>query len=198
MKVFKRSQLAMLSIAFMIMIAGYINYKYDPKREESLGSTVRVDSKDVYLYTTNKNNVELYSENTETVLNKDANLYKDKEINSDEKSLSEFKITRDNMFSELEATYKEMVNVNVSSSEVKIYNEKLDELIKKKHLIEIVEGIIKAKGIEEIVIIPTEDTYNVMIKLNGELTKAQASMIEKIISEEFNVNAEKIRIILKK
>ena len=65
-------------------------------------------------------------------------------------------------------------------------------------MIEIVEGIIKAKGIEEIVIIPTEDTYNVMIKLNGELTKAQASMIEKIISEEFNVNAEKIRIILKK
>lgn len=198
MKVFKRSQLAMLSVAFMIMIAGYINYKYDPEREDGLGNTVRVDGKEVYLYTANNlSNVNVYSEVKETVLDKNDSLYKDKGID-DEKSLIEFKNYRDNMFSELESTYKEMVSINVNSSEVKVYNEKLDELVKKKHLIEIVEGIIKAKGINEIVIMPTDDTYNVMIKLDEELTKAQAAMIEKIISEEFNVGPEKIRIILKK
>ena len=37
-----------------------------------------------------------------------------------------------------------------------------------------------------------------MVTLDSDLTKAQVAMIEKIISEEFNVNAEKIRIILKK
>lgn len=187
MKSFKRSQMAMLSIAFMIMIAGYINYKYDPQREEDLGNTVRVDN----------NNVNIYTELKETVLDKNSSLFKDKEYNN-EKSLGEYRNSRDNMFSELETTYKELVSINVNNNEVKIYNEKLDEIVKKKHLIEIVEGIIKAKGIEEIVIIPSEDTYNVMLKLDGELTKAQVAMIEKIISEEFNVNSEKIRIILKK
>ncbi len=188
MKVFKRSQLAMLSIAFMIMIAGYINYKYDPEREEGLGNTVRVDGE----------KVNIYAETKETVLDKDSSLYKDKEYNDDKKGLEEYRNSRDNMFSELEATYKELASINVSSSEVKMYNEKLDEVVKKKHLIEIVEGIIKAKGIEEIVIVPTDDAYNVIVKLDGELKKAQVAMIEKIISEEFNVTAEKIRIILKK
>ncbi len=187
MKIFKRNQIAMLSIAFMIMIAGYINYKYDPQREEGLGNTVRVDN----------NNVNIYTEVKETVLDKNSSLYKDKEYNT-EKSLGEYRNSRDNMFSELETTYKELVSINVNNNEVKIYNEKLDEIVKKKHLIEIVEGIIKAKGIEEIVIIPSEDTYNVMLKLDEDLTKAQVAMIEKIISEEFNVNSEKIRIILKK
>ena len=48
MKIFKRGQVAMLALAFMVMIAGYINYRYDPEREEGLGNTVKVDSKDVY------------------------------------------------------------------------------------------------------------------------------------------------------
>lgn len=188
MKIFKRGQLAMLSLSFMIMIAGYINYKYDPKREERLGDTVRVDN----------NNVNIYSEVKETILNRNESMFENKESVDKEKGLIEYRNSRDNMFSELEATYKELVSVNVSSSEVKVYNEKLDEIIKKKHLIEMVEGIIKAKGIEEIVIVPTDDMYNVMVRLEDNLTKAQASMIEKIISEEFNVTSEKIRIILKK
>ena len=40
---------------------------------------------------------------------------------------------------------------------------KLDKIVKKKHLIEVVEGIIKAKGITDIVIVPNEDKYNVII-----------------------------------
>ena len=72
MKVLKRGQLAMLSVAFMIMIAGYINYKYDPEREENLGNTVRVDN----------NNVNIYSDTKETILNKDENLFKNKTLSN--------------------------------------------------------------------------------------------------------------------
>ncbi|MBR2137717.1 MAG: SpoIIIAH-like family protein [Clostridia bacterium] len=183
MKLLKRNQMLMLSLAFMVMIAGYINYRYDPKREENLGSTVKVDS--------NKN-VNVY---LETFTDKDESLYKDKEDN--EKSLGTFKSSRDNMLSELESTYKELISVNVSSSEIKIYNEKLDEIIKKKNLIKIVEDMIKLKGIEEVVIIPNDDSYNVMIGSKNELTKSQIAMIEKLLMDEFNINAEKIKIIVK-
>ena len=183
MKILKRNQMLMLSLACMVMIAGYINYRYDPKREENLGNTVKVDS--------NKN-VNVY---LETFVDKDENLYQDKDNN--EKSLGSFKSSRDNMFSELESTSKELISINVSNSEVKIYNEKLDEIIKKKNLIKIVEDMIKLKGIEEVVIIPNGDSYNVMIGSKKEPTKAEIAMIEKLLTDEFKVNAEKIKIIVK-
>lgn len=190
MKVIKRGQLAMLSISFMIMIAGYINYKYDPKREENLGQTMKVDSDGVYLYTSD-DEINVYKE-TATSLDKNATIYNNK--NSDS-SLTTFKNSRDNMFSELEENYTEVISKSASTEEAKVYQEKLDAVVKKKHLIDIVEGIIKAKGITEIVIVPTEDKYNIMVKMDSKLTDAQANMIQKIIEDEFDVEAGKIRII---
>ena len=190
MKVIKRGQLAMLSISFMIMIAGYINYKYDPKREENLGQTMKVNSDEVYLFSSSSD-VGVY---TDVVGNLDKNttIYNNK---NSESSLTSFKNSRDNMFSELEANYTSVISKSASTEEAKVYQEKLDAVIKKKHLIDIVEGIIKAKGITEIVIVPTEDKYNVMVKMDKKLTDAQANMIQKIIEDEFDVEADKIRII---
>jgi len=195
MKIIKRGQLAMLSIAFMIMIAGYINYKYDPAREEQLGQTVKVDGSQVYLYTTNTG-VNVYEETKDTLGNKNESIYKNK---SDESSLETFRMSRDNMLSELEATYKELSEnvISASNDNVNVYKEKLDNVIKTKHLINIVEGILKAKGITDIVIVPTDDNYNVMVELDEPLTKAQVAMIEQIIEEEFNIDAKNIKIIEK-
>ncbi len=177
----------MLSITFMIMIAGYINYKYDPKREENLGQTVKVDSGEVYLYTS-EDEIDIYTETA----NKNETIYNNKNLGG---SLATYKNSRDNMFSELEENYMAVISKSASVEESKIYQEKLDDVVKKKHLIDIVEGIIKAKGITEIVIVPTDDKYNVMVKTENKLTDAQANMIEKIIEEEFNVSADKITIV---
>lgn len=190
MKIIKRGQLAMLSISFMIMIAGYINYKYDPKREENLGQTMKVNSEEVYLFSSN-NDVGVYADVVGN-LDKNATIYNNK---NSESSLTSFKISRDNMFSELEENYTAVISKSASTEEAKVYQEKLDGIIQKKHLIDVVEGIIKAKGITEIVIVPNEDKYNVMVKMDSKLTDAQANMIQKIIEDEFNVEADKIRII---
>lgn len=194
MKIIKRGQLAMLSIAFMVMIAGYINYKYNPEREENLGQTMKVNSSDVYLYNVSNDNVDVYGESDKSKINKTTdNIYTTKTVSD---SLSSFKEARDNMFSELEEKYTGIIeSVSASSSDVKVYREKLDEVIKNKHTINIVEGIIKAKGIDNIVIVPTSEKYNIMIKLETKLTDAQAAMIEKIIEEEFNIDASKVNII---
>ena len=190
MKIIKRGQLAMLSISFMIMIAGYINYKYDPKREENLGQTMKVNSEEVYLFSSS-NDVGVYADVVGN-LDKNTTIYNNK---NSESSLTSFRISRDNMFSELEENYTAVISKSASTEEAKVYQEKLDEVIKKKHLIDIVEGIIKAKGITEIVIVPTGDKYNVMVKVNKKLTDAQANMIQKIIEDEFNIESDKIRII---
>ena len=190
MKIIKRGQLAMLSITFMIMIAGYINYKYDPKREENLGQTMKVDSDKVYLFSSS-NDVGVYADVVGS-LDKNTTIYNNKSSGG---SLGAFINSRDNMFSELQENYSAVISKSASAEEAKVYQEKLDSVIKKKHLIDIVEGIIKAKGITEIVIVPTEDKYNVMVKVDKKLTAAQANMIQKIIEDEFDVTADKIRII---
>ena len=194
MKVIKRGQLAMLSITFMVMIAGYINYKYNPEREENLGQTMKVNSSEVYLYNTSKDKVNVYNEQS-TVNYKNDSIYSTKKADS----MISFKNSRDNMFSELEEKYEKIIeSTAASSSDVKMYSEKLDNVIKEKHKINVVEGIMKAKGIEDIVIVPTGDNYNIMVKLEKGLTKTQAAMIEKIIEDEFEIDATKIKIMEEK
>jgi hypothetical protein len=176
----------------MVMIAGYVNYKYNPEREENLGQTVYVSSKDGFMYS----NVNIYEEkekinNSEktTVVN---NMYKQKEA---EETLSDFRANRNNMFSELEETYSKVIAAN--STDVKQlteYQNKLNELIKNKHMINIVEDLIKSKGISDIVIVPTNDNLNVIVSDDEEITNDKIAMIQKIIQDELDFPVDKITI----
>ncbi len=188
MKIIKRSQLALLSLSFMIMIAGYINYKYDPEREKDLGQTVHVSGADVFLYDnigSNSNNVSIYTEsNTNTNNSKKYT----------ESSLATFRSQRDNMFSELEETYKAAISSEQDTSTKEQYQEKLADVIKRKHVISIVENLIKSKGIKNLVIVPTGDNVNVIVESEEELTETEIALIEKIIQDELGIDADKITI----
>lgn len=197
MKIIKRSQLALLSLSFMIMIAGYINYKYDPEREKNLGQTVHVSGSDVFLYENSQidstnagSSVNIYSETSKNTNN--TNMYKNKSYT--QSSLTTFKEQRDNMFSELEETYKEVISSEQENSVKEKYQEKLDEVVEKKHLIGIVENLIKTKGVENIVIVPTGENINIMVASDEKITDTQIAIIESIIEEEFNIQADKISI----
>ena len=50
MKIIKNGKIAALSLVMMLVVAGYINYKYDPEREKDLGKTVYVNAKDNFAY----------------------------------------------------------------------------------------------------------------------------------------------------
>lgn len=188
LKIIKRSQLALLSLSFMIMIAGYINYKYDPEREKDLGQTVHVSGADVFLYDnigSNSNNVSIYTEsNTNTNNSKKYT----------ESSLATFRSQRDNMFSELEETYKAAISSEQDTSTKEQYQEKLADVIKRKHVISIVENLIKSKGIKNLVIVPTGDNVNVIVESEEELTETEIALIEKIIQDELGIDADKITI----
>lgn len=189
MKIIKRSQLAVLSLSFMVMIAGYINYKYDPERERNLGQTVHVSSGDVFLYeATNTEDVAIYEE-----ANRAGEKIYDTKKNSS--AIATFKSQRDNMFSELETTYTSAIE-NTESTEIKDeYQKKLDELISKKHIIGIMETLIESKGIDDIAIIPTESGINVVVDTEEELTNSQIALIQKIIQDELKIEASKITIV---
>lgn len=189
MKIIKRSQLALLSLSFMIMIAGYINYKYDPEREKNLGQTVHVSGSDVFLYdnsaSSNNSNVTVYTEKNTSISNNKKNT---------ESSIETFKEERDNMFSELEATYKEAIEKEQDTATREKYQKKLDEVVEKKHLVSIIENLIKTKGIKNLVIVPTGDNINVIVESGKKLTETEIAIIQKIIQDEFGIDADKISI----
>jgi len=178
----KRSALALISFIFMLSIIGYINYKYDPEREKDLGQTVYVNSKD-----TENLGVSIYSE-------------KDISKENSENAIAVFKYDRDNMFSELIETYNNIINnTNTSPDNINSYQEKLDSLIEKKTLINMVENVIKSKGIEDIVIIPTNnDNLNVVVKSDVELEADMIAKIQQIIVDQLGVDASKLSITTSK
>lgn len=122
------------------------------------------------------------------------------EDTSSDSTLAVFKYDRDNMYSELSENYNNVIkNEKSSETEIKEYQQKLSELIKQKNLITMVENVIKAKGIEDIVIIPTNnDNINVVIKSSEDLTEQQIAQIQQILLDQLGANANKISIECKK
>lgn len=188
MKIIKKSQIAIVSLSLMVMIAGYVNYRYNPEREENLGQSVYVSSKDGFMYS----NVNIYDEENNEKVTEVNNLYKHKEA---EETISNFRANRNNMFSELEENYSKVIEAN--STDVKQlteYQDKLNQLIENKHTITIVEDLIKSKGIDDIVIVPTNDNLNVIVSDKEEITSDKIAMIQKIIEDELKFPADKITI----
>ena len=195
MKIFKKSQIAIISLSLMVMIAGYVNYKYNPEREENLGHSVYVNSKDGFMYST----IKIYDEedkNNDVSVNEETvetnNLYKQKEA---KETISSFRANRNNMFSELQETYSKVIEANSTSTEqLTEYQNKLNKLIENKHTITIVEDLIKSKGIDDIVIVPTNENLNVIVSDKEEITSDIIAMIQKIIQDELDFPASKITI----
>lgn len=178
----------------MVGVAGYINYKYNPEREKNLGQTMYVNGKDSFTY----DKVSVYSDENEEDNTTSTNT-KTQGV-SEDATLAVFKYDRDNMYSELSENYNNVIkNEKSSDAEVKEYQQKLSQLIKQKNLITMVENVIKAKGIDDIVIIPTNnDNINVVIKSQEELTQQQIAQIQQILVDQLGADANKISIECKK
>lgn len=219
----KKSKLSFLSITLMLVVAGYINYEYNPKREENLGQTIYVNGKDTTLL-----DVDIYdkvkndnkgddNKNISNVSNNEVNIYDEKSVGSfnyvkntdkvkDEESknkekevvsetIATFASDRDNMFSELTDNYTDIIESNNTSKDmVTEYQVKLDELLTKKNLIKMVENIIKSYGIEKVVIIPSTENYNVVIKSSKEIGDDIIAKITTLITDRFEVDASKVTV----
>lgn len=196
MKIIKKSQIAVLSIILMAGVAGYINYKYNPEREKNLGQTMYVNGKDSFTY----DKINIYSDDKSEKEGAESSISTTSEAKQEDNILAVFKYDRDNMYSELSENYNDVIKNEKSSDEkIKEYQQKLSDLIKQKNLITMVENVIKAKGIKDIVIIPTNnDNINVVIKTDEDLTDQQIAQIQQILVDQLGASANKISIECKK
>ncbi len=206
MQILKRGKIAVISLVLMLVVAGYINYKYDPLREENLGKTVYVNGKDSFTY----ENVSIYEEETpptssvsntveEKIENKKNDTNENINQNKDD-SIAVFRYDRDNMYSELMENYSKVIsNSNTTTERINEYQEKLNKIIEEKNLISMVENVILSKGVEDIVIIPTSNgNINVVIKTDKEIEQDLMAKIQQVIIDQLGVEASKISITNKK
>lgn len=194
MNFLKKSKLALLSITMMLVVAGYINYEYNPEREKNLGQTIYVNGKD----NSEIDVVDIYSKPSNNNASNDGEKYQ-YTLNK-ESTIAVFKYDRDNMFSELSENYRNIIaNVNTSVDKINEYQVKLNDLLQRKNLITMVENIIKSKEIDDVVIIPTNnDNLNVIIKSEKEITKEQIAQVQQTLVDQFGISANKITITVSK
>jgi len=195
MNFFRKSKLAIVSITMMLVVAGYINYEYNPEREKNLGQTIYVNGKD----SSEVDVVSIYEEKSKNTNENDSASAYEYAVNK-ENTIAVFKYDRDNMFSELSENYRQIIaNSNTSADKINEYQIKLNELLCKKNLITMVENIIKSKQIDDVVIIPTNnDNLNVIIKSKAEITKEQIAQVQQTLVDQFGISASKITITVSK
>jgi len=193
MNFFRKSRLAIVSITLMLVVAGYINYEYNPEREKNLGQTIYVNGKD-------SSEVDVVSIYEEKAANESEDTSAYEYAVNKENTIAVFKYDRDNMFSELSENYRQIIaNTNTSTDKINEYQIKLNELLCKKNLITMVENIIKSKQIDDVVIIPTNnDNLNVIIKSKAEITKEQIAQVQQTLVDQFDISASKITITVSK
>lgn len=186
--VIKKNQILTWSVIIMLLIAGFLNYQSDPKRnydievtnmmDENLGDAILVDSNNLVT-------------NTEDLLADVSS--KNLKYTSDE-FFSENRIMRNNQYAEQIETYENILkDTNISDEQKRFASEEIKRINDEKNAISISENLIKLKGIEEAVILVNKDSVNV-IALDENLDEAKVAKIQNIIQNELKVDIKNIHI----
>ncbi len=163
----------------MLVMAGYLNYKYDPTRpfdveitgkmEDNLGDAIFVNSTNVeeIIEVNNKNNEDYFIQT---------------------------RIDRTNMYAEEIETYENILQANsIDNNQKIIAQEEIKKINDVRNSIVIAENLIKLKGFEDVVVLVNTSSINVIVKAE-ELTKQQVAQIQSIVSREFDFEIDKIYI----
>lgn len=181
-KIIKKNQILLIATTLMLVVAGYLNYTYNPNRtfdveltgiiEDNLGDAVFVDSKNAEVETAKKNKEDDYFVQT--------------------------RMERENAFAKQLETYENMIkNDKVSEQQKTIAQEEIRKLNITKNAITISENLIKLKGMKELVILANNESINVVVKAES-LTSTQIAQIQNIIIHEFKVETKDIHITMRK
>ena len=108
------------------------------------------------------------------------------------------RLERETMYSQMLATYQEMYNSPNASSEQKTQAmSRISEINRLRNAIMIAENLVKARGINEIVIFSNNDSTSVVVSVGEELRPEQMAQIQNIVSRELNIGIETMNISVK-
>ena len=192
MKIIKKNQLTILVLALMLVTAGYLNFTSTNYKAENteviaeLGDATLVSSNNIVNENSIENKEESKEENNEII-----------ETSQEDTYFTTSKLERENIYSQMLETCQEIYNNTNATPEQK--NTAIQEMAKineTRNSIMIAENLIKAKGLQDIVIFANSNSVSVIVKAE-KLEPEQIAQIQNIVSRELEVSAEIISISTK-
>lgn len=202
MKLFKKNQIIIYIIVFMLMVVGYLNYTTNTE-QQSLETSIQMESSDdkqiagigdAKLVSSN----DIVSENTiNTTENTTENTTLETNSNPSNDYFVKSKMERDTMYSQMIETYEKILNnTNAIESQKQIATEEIQKINDTKNSIMICENLIKTKGFENSVIFVNGESISVIIEAE-EMQQEEIAQIQNIIAREMKAEIENIHIATK-
>lgn len=109
------------------------------------------------------------------------------------------KLQRDTNYADTLSTYKNILeDSSVSETQKSIAMKEITKINDTKNAISICENLLSTKGFEHYVVLVNNESINVVVKVEGGLTKQKVAQIQNIISREFKCEIDNIHILEKK
>ena len=138
--------------------------------------------------TDNTNNIESKENKKNTDAVETAN-------NSSDDYFVSSKLERDKTFASMISTYTKILNDgSVSETEKSIAMKEITKINNNKNAISICENLILNKGFANCIIFVNQESINVVVDLDGELSKDKVAKVQNIVSREFNCEINNIHI----
>ena len=220
----KKSEVAVYAIALMLVTAGYFNYlKFDNgkakevysedvqnlEQQANVGDAVLVSNNEVKDENANteeeakveENKIEKESKTEENKQEEEQKTEENKEgqkqnkDNSKEDYFASTKLDREKMYASMISSYEEILNnSNVTEAQKAIATQEIAKVNNTKNAIMISENLILTKGFKNVVILVNEDSANVVVEVQEELSKDKVAILQNIVARELSKTIENIHI----
>lgn len=186
--VIKKNQILASMVVLMLVVAGYLNYTYDPTKdyEVELTGVMSNNLGDAYLVEASgiSSNIDEVSESIEA----------SGKVVTSEEYFASTRIERENSFDEQLEIYENMlVNDNLDDEQKQFAQTEISRINSKKNAITIAENLIKLKGFKDVVILLNEESTNVIIMAES-LKEEEITQIQNIVLNELKVDIDNLHI----
>lgn len=186
--VIKKNQILASMVVLMLVVAGYLNYTYDPTKNYDVELTGVMSNNlgDAYLV----ENTGIYSNIDEVEEKIEATA----KVTTSNEYFASTRMERENSFSEQLEMYKNILSNNsISDEQKKFAQEEIARINNTKNAIIIAENLIKLKGFADAIILVNEDSVNVIVQAES-LFESDVTQIQSIVMGELKVDAKKLHI----
>lgn len=213
MKLLKKNQVIIYTIAVLLMVAGYLNYSTNTGEalEASTNEVANVANiGDARLVSTDPvtENATNESQNTTNVTNtSNTNTTAENTTNntttqtsstvSADDYFAKSKLERDTMYSQMLETYENVLDSDNSlETQKQSATEEITKINNTKNSIMVCENLLKTKGFDNSVIFVNGDSISVIIGAE-QLTQEEIAQVQNIISREMSADIQNIHISTK-
>ena len=200
--IFRKNQVVLLTLALMLVTAGYMNYN-NSNNELNISLA---DVGDAKLVSTNVINENIATSQNEVVEENEvgSNEIENEKVNSgnvvsNEDYYTKTRLERQTMYSQmLEAYQKILENEKIPADQKSIAANEIKNINDRINAISIIENLIKTKGFEDVIILINDNNINVVVKQDSNLSQEQVAQITNIVSRELKSEIEDIHITVQK